>query len=96
MTRHTKIIATLGPATDGVEAMRAILTAGVNVVRLNFSHGLHEEHKERIDLVRKVAQELRLRIGILADLQGPKIRVASFKNGKIFRCIFNFSFPRIN
>jgi pyruvate kinase len=81
--RHTKIIATLGPATDSTEKMRLLLEAGVNLVRLNFSHGPHEEHKGRIDLVRKVAEELGLRIGLLADLQGPKIRVASFKNKKI-------------
>lgn len=81
--RHTKIIATLGPATDTPEAMEAILLAGVNLVRLNFSHGEHAEHQRRIDLVRSTAKRLDRVIGILADLQGPKIRVAKFKNGKV-------------
>ena len=81
--RQTKIIATLGPATDDIDSMRLLLGAGTNLVRLNFSHGSHEQHQGRIDLVRKVAQELGVRIGILADLQGPKIRVAKFKDGPI-------------
>lgn len=83
MRRHTKIIATLGPATDDPEVMEAIIEEGVNLVRLNFSHGPHSEHKKRIDLVRAVAKKLNRVIGILADLQGPKIRVAKFKTGKI-------------
>ncbi|OGO91964.1 MAG: pyruvate kinase [Coxiella sp. RIFCSPHIGHO2_12_FULL_44_14] len=83
MRRHTKIIATLGPATDTEEMLEGIMVAGVNLVRLNFSHGSHDEHKKRIDLVRNVAKKLNRVIGVLADLQGPKIRVAKFKNGKI-------------
>ena len=81
--RHTKIIATLGPATDSPESMEAILRAGVNLVRLNFSHGAHSEHKRRMDLVRDTAARLNRVVGLLADLQGPKIRVAKFKQGKI-------------
>jgi pyruvate kinase len=83
MRRHTKIIATLGPSTDSPESMEAIILAGVNLVRLNFSHGEHAEHKKRIDLVRDTAKKLGRVIGVLADLQGPKIRIAKFKTGKI-------------
>lgn len=82
--RRTKILATLGPATDSPEKMEALLSAGVNCVRLNFSHGSHEDHQKRIELVRATAQKLNLIIGILGDLQGPKIRIAKFKEGKIF------------
>lgn len=81
--RRTKILATLGPATDKLEVMRALVDAGLNMVRLNFSHGSHEAHLERMNLVRQVAQEKGVIIGILADMQGPKIRVANFKAGAI-------------
>lgn len=83
LLRRTKILATLGPATDDPEVMKGILEAGVNVVRLNFSHGTFEDHKARVSLVRKIADELGLIIGILGDLQGPKIRVANFENDAI-------------
>lgn len=81
--RRTKIIATLGPATDTPEMMEKILRAGVDLVRLNFSHGSHEDQQKRYDLVRKTAEKLNKEIGVLADLQGPKIRVQRFKNKKI-------------
>ncbi len=84
LLRRTKIIATLGPATTSVEAIAGIIKAGVNVVRLNFSHGSHKEHLARIETVRAEAKKQNRVIGILADLQGPKIRVAGFKDGKIF------------
>jgi pyruvate kinase len=80
LQRRTKIIATLGPATDDIEILAGIISAGVNVVRLNFSHGSQAGHQKRIENVRKVALEQKKVIGILADLQGPKIRVANFKN----------------
>jgi pyruvate kinase len=83
VARRTKIVATLGPSTDSPKAMREIIEEGVNVVRLNFSHGSHEEHLKRIELVRDVETELDTIIGILGDLQGPKIRVAKFKNGHV-------------
>ncbi len=83
LQRHTKIIATLGPATDSAEAMKHLINAGVDLVRLNCSHGSHEEHAQRIQLVRETAKKQDRIVGILADLQGPKIRIASFKN----RCI---------
>lgn len=81
--RRTKIVATLGPATDDLDVMVQLIQAGVNCVRLNFSHGSHEAHQKRLDLVRAAAKKTGQIIGILADLQGPKIRVACFKNGKI-------------
>lgn len=81
--RRTKILATLGPATDTALKMEALLRAGVNCVRVNFSHGTHEDHEKRITLVRDAAKKLNLTIGILGDLQGPKIRVAKFKDGKV-------------
>lgn len=81
--RRTKIVATLGPSTDNIDMMRQIISEGVNLVRLNFSHGSHQEHKKRIDLVREAAEAEGKIIGILGDLQGPKIRVANFKEGKV-------------
>ncbi len=83
MKRRTKIIATLGPATDDPAVLEKIIYEGVDIVRLNFSHDTHEKHKHRIDMVREAAKKQERIIGILADLQGPKIRVANFKTGKI-------------
>lgn len=81
--RRTKILATLGPATDSPEKLAALFKAGVNIVRLNFSHGTHDEQLQRINWVREVASDLGIYVGIIADLQGPKIRVANFANGPI-------------
>ena len=75
MTRKAKIIATIGPATETEETLELLLRAGMNVARMNFSHGTQEEHAERITLLRKVADRLGVPVGILQDLQGPKIRV---------------------
>ena len=83
MLRRTKILATLGPATDTVERIEAIINAGANVVRMNFSHGTAEDHIERANKVRTAAKRLGKYVGILGDLQGPKIRVAKFVNGSI-------------
>ncbi len=83
LIRRTKIIATLGPATDNLEVLEGIISAGVNVVRLNFSHGTSADHQKRIENVRRVAAEQKKVIGILADLQGPKIRVANFKEKSV-------------
>lgn len=83
LLRRTKIIATLGPATDSEKMLAKIIEEGVNVVRLNFSHGTHEEHQKRIEAVRREAAKQQLIVGILADLQGPKIRVANFIDGKV-------------
>lgn len=83
MPRRTKIVATLGPATDNRDTLKEVLAAGVNVVRLNFSHGTPEDHINRANLVREVSKELGTYVAILGDLQGPKIRVSTFKDGPI-------------
>ena len=77
----TKIVATLGPATDTPELIRSLIHAGVDVFRLNASHGTQEEHGRRIKIVRQIAQEMGSHIGILLDLQGPKIRLGTFREG---------------
>ncbi|WMC18919.1 MAG: pyruvate kinase [Enterobacteriaceae bacterium PSpicST2] len=81
--RKTKIIATLGPTTDKNNNLEKIIIAGVNVVRLNFSHGSLEDHKIRAKKVKDISKKLDKYIAILVDLQGPKIRISSFKNGFI-------------
>ena len=81
--RRTKIVATLGPASSSAERIEALIRAGMNVARLNFSHGTHDEHRERARLVREIAANLGVHVALLGDLQGPKIRIARFKEGKI-------------
>lgn len=81
--RRTKIVITLGPSTNNMEVMRSLIASGVNVVRINFSHGSYDEYKQYVDMVRSAAEEQNRIVGILADLQGPKIRIAKFKNGKV-------------
>src|ERR1700743_1060913 len=76
--RRTKIIATLGPATDAPGMLQSILEEGVDVVRINMSHGAPEDHKRRADEARAAAAELGREVAVLADLQGPKIRIAKF------------------
>ncbi|GGC74243.1 pyruvate kinase [Marinobacter halophilus] len=83
MLRRTKIVATLGPATDSVESLAGIISAGVDVTRLNFSHGSAEEHMERARRVREVAAAQGRYVALLADLQGPKLRIARFANNKV-------------
>ncbi len=78
---NTKIVATLGPASDAPDVLRNLLSAGVDVFRLNASHGVWEDHAKRIELVRKVAAECGKHTGILLDLQGPKIRLGKFEGG---------------
>src|ERR1700694_5477360 len=80
--RSAKIVATLGPASAGGERIRALFDAGVDVFRLNFSHGTHEEHRARFAESRKVEADTGRPIGILADMQGPKLRVGNFANGR--------------
>jgi pyruvate kinase len=82
MSRRTKIVATLGPATDSPEVLESIIKAGVNVVRINFSHGAEKAHA-RIHAVRACAKKLHVHVGIMADLQGPKIRISRFQKSKI-------------
>jgi len=83
MKRRTKIVCTLGPATSDVDTIRALVDAGMDVARMNFSHGTHEEHGERIRRVREAAREAGRSITILQDLQGPKIRVGKVKDDTI-------------
>ncbi len=80
--RRTKIVTTLGPATDRDNNLEKVIAAGANVVRMNFSHGSPEDHKMRADKVREIAAKLGRHVAILGDLQGPKIRVSTFKEGK--------------
>lgn len=82
--RRTKIVCTMGPATDKGNNLEKIIAAGANVVRMNFSHGTPEDHIERANRVREIAKRLGKHVAILGDLQGPKIRVSTFKEGKIF------------
>lgn len=81
--RRTKIIATLGPASEPPEVLEQILRHGADVIRLNFSHGKAEEHRARAELVRRLSKKLNRHVAILADLQGPKIRIARFKKQKV-------------
>ncbi|MBE0509496.1 MAG: pyruvate kinase [Chromatiales bacterium] len=83
MQRRTKILATLGPATDDPKVMDKVIEAGVDVVRINFSHGEAQEHIERAEKVRNRARAHGRQVGVLCDLQGPKIRIECFKDGKV-------------
>ena len=79
--RHSKIVCTIGPATHSPRMIRRLLQAGMDVARLNFSHGTHEMHAQSISMIHAAAAELRKTIGILADLQGPKIRTGALAGG---------------
>lgn len=79
---HTKILATIGPSSATREQIEKLIDAGADAFRINFSHGTHEEHKERVNIIRKLEKEKGIFISILADMQGPKLRVGEFKNGQ--------------
>ncbi|GAA3851958.1 pyruvate kinase [Streptomyces sedi] len=81
--RRSKIVCTLGPAVDSFENLKSLIDAGMNVARFNFSHGSHEEHEERYHRLRKASEETGRPIGVLADLQGPKIRLETFAGGPV-------------
>ena len=81
--RKTKIVCTIGPASESPEMIEKLCLAGMNVARLNFSHGTHEEHKRRIDIIREVSERLQLPIAILLDTKGPEFRIRTFENGKV-------------
>ena len=83
MDRRTKIVCTLGPATSDRETIRNLIDAGMDVARMNFSHGTHEEHRERVQQVRAAAEDAGRVVAILQDLQGPKIRVGEMKDGEV-------------
>ncbi len=83
MTRRTKIVATLGPASSDRKTLERMIAAGMDVVRMNFSHGTADEHRKRVDMVRMLARRAGRAVGVLVDLQGPKIRIGKFKDNKI-------------
>src|SRR6266700_554291 len=85
--RRTKIVCTIGPATDSEERLEALIRAGMNVARLNFSHGIQEEHAAVIERIRRISAHLGCPIAILQDLQGPKIRVGSLQDGQPIRLV---------
>ena len=81
--RHAKIVATLGPASSSPEMIRKLVEAGVDVFRLNFSHGSHDDHRGRYDMIRDIEKQVGRTVGILLDLQGPKLRVGTFGSGPV-------------
>ena len=81
--RKTKIVCTIGPASESEEMLRALCAAGMNVARLNFSHGTHDEHLRRIEAIRKVRSEMNMPIAIMLDTKGPEYRIGIFENGSI-------------
>ena len=81
--RKTKIICTIGPASDNEETLTQMCLAGMNVARLNFSHGVHSEHQEKIDLIKNVREKLNLPLAIMLDTKGPEYRIGTFKSGKV-------------
>jgi len=83
LKRRTKIVATIGPATESPERIRELILAGATTFRLNFSHGDHEEHAQRAGTIRQVAHQMGVHVGILQDLQGPKIRLGRFADGPV-------------
>ena len=84
--RRTKIVATLGPASSTPEVIEALFQAGADVFRLNFSHGTHEDHLARLNTIRGIEKRAGRPIGVLVDVQGPKLRVGSFGGGACRRC----------
>lgn len=82
--RKTKIVCTLGPATDDEEILKELMLAGMNVARINFSHGNYQDQEERINMFKKVRNELRMPIPLLLDTQGPEIRIGKFADNQIF------------
>ncbi len=81
--RHAKILATLGPASSSEEVIETLFLAGADVFRLNFSHGSQDDHRARLETIRALARRLKRPIGVLADLQGPKLRIGTFAEGKV-------------
>lgn len=81
--RKTKIVCTIGPACENIDTLKEMCNAGMNVARLNFSHGTHPEHQKKIDLIKQVREELDLPIAILLDTKGPEYRIRTFEDGKI-------------
>ena len=84
--KKTKIICTLGPSSESKEVIAAMADAGMNVARINFSHGTHTDHEKAIELIKKVREKLGLPIAILLDTKGPEYRIGTFENGKTELC----------
>ena len=82
--KKTKIICTMGPACSNKAVLTKMAKAGMDVVRLNFSHGTHEDQAEKIAMIKEVREELQLPLPILLDTKGPEFRIKTFKNGKIY------------
>lgn len=80
--RKTKIVCTLGPSTDREDVLRDMILSGMNVARFNFSHGTHEEHKRRLDTLKRLREELNQPVAALLDTKGPEIRLKQFAGGK--------------
>ncbi|PKL74787.1 MAG: hypothetical protein CVV27_18715 [Candidatus Melainabacteria bacterium HGW-Melainabacteria-1] len=80
--RKTKIVATLGPSSDTPEMIEQLILEGVNVFRMNFSHGTHEDHLRRLNYVRDICKKLDVNVAVLQDLQGPKIRIGDVQDGQ--------------
>lgn len=80
--RKTKIVCTIGPASRDPETLKAMLQAGMNVARVNFSHGTHDEHRETIETFRRVRDELGIPAAVLLDTKGPEIRIRDFERGE--------------
>ena len=81
--KKTKIICTIGPASESEEVLTQMALAGMNVARLNFSHGTHEEHAEKIATIKRVREKLNLPISIMLDTKGPEYRIKTFRNGSV-------------
>ena len=81
--RKTKIICTLGPATDSDEVIEQLIEGGMNVARFNFSHGTHEEHSKRMERLRRIRKKCDKPVAILLDTKGPEVRLDTFKDGKV-------------
>src|SRR5439155_18510825 len=81
--RSTKIVATLGPSSSEPAVLERMVRAGVDVVRLNFSHGTADDHERRAALIKEIASKVGRTVGIMCDLQGPKIRVGKFREGRV-------------
>ena len=81
--RKTKIICTIGPASDNEETLTAMCRTGMNVARINFSHGTHAEHQAKMDLIKKIRKKLNLPIAIMLDTKGPEYRIRTFAQGKV-------------
>ena len=81
--RKTKVVCTIGPSCENTETLKKMCEAGMNVARLNFSHGSHEEHKRKVDLIKEVREEMKLPIAIMLDTKGPEYRIGTFADHKI-------------